>query len=153
MRVTAKDLVPRVIAVHVIGRDDEREVRSVDLRPIRLHDAIESAWVRVSRRPVHVRADSVDAREAFVDDAANDVSMTLRGLRGRARKRKLTDSSFEEVADVYRNNRTSGQPTKAVRQHFGVAESTASMSVELARKSGMDMGDQHGDRQGQQREE
>ena len=48
------DLLPRVVAVHVLRRSDGREVRAADLR-LGLEDAVEEAWVRVSRRPTRVR--------------------------------------------------------------------------------------------------
>jgi hypothetical protein len=132
------DLAPRVMALHVIRRDPLREVRSSDLRSINLHDAIESAWTRVSRRPAIVQNGDVDVAQALEATHNQEMRSTLKGLRRQARRR-ITDSMLDEVADVYRRHLGSGAPTKAVKEHFGIAESTASLYVKRARDAGKQM--------------
>ena len=63
---------------------------------------------------------------------------TIRGLRQRAR-RKITPQVLAEVSQVYRENLSTGAPTKAVAEHFGLAPSTASLYVKRARAAGLDM--------------
>lgn len=64
-----------------------------------------------------------------------DKIKTFRGLRAQNR-RKITDSILEEVARVYRDNRDSGAPTKAVADYLHLAPSTASLYVKRARQAG-----------------
>jgi hypothetical protein len=137
------DLVPRVMALHVVQRDPAREVLASDLRSVNLHQAIEDAWIAVSRRPGVVQSGEVDVAESFSDDGP-ETKRTLKGLRQRARRR-ITDHLLEEVAGVYRRHLDSGAPTKAVKEHFGIAESTASDYVRRARDAGKDMTDSPSD--------
>jgi len=51
------------------------------------------------------------------------------------RRRPMTDELLEEVAGVYRNDRT-GAPTKAVQDHFPTSHRTAARYVGEARKRG-----------------
>lgn len=128
------DLVPRIMAVHVIRRDERREVRSSDLRGLRLEDALEEAWLKVTRRP-QLLTDDIAATPA---DAVpmDSPRQTLRGLR-RQNRRKITNDTHVEVARIYRENLPSGAPTKAVAGHFGLAASTASLYVKRARDAGL----------------
>ena len=133
----AEDLVPRIQSVQAIGRDPQREVRSTDLRRIRLEDGLEQAWLRVTRRPSTVVADTATPAELLARTPAPlNKRKTLRGLRAQNR-RKITDSVHEEVARVYRANIETGAPTKAVADHFGIAASTAFLYVKRARVAGV----------------
>jgi hypothetical protein len=134
-----EELVPRVVAFHVMARDSGREIRSADLRGIHLEDAVEEAWLRVSRRPTTVHPSDATASEIPQPNHRRDMKKTLRGLRRRARSR-ITPSLHEEVATVYRSNIETGAPTKAVAEHFGVAPSTASLYVKRARDAGKRLG-------------
>jgi len=51
-------------------------------------------------------------------------------------RRKLSEPVLGEVADVYEAGKATGAPTKAVREHFGIAPSTASLYVRKARDAG-----------------
>lgn len=125
-----EDGVPRVITVAVCSRRNGREVRATDLRRIRpieslLEDAIALA---AFRRP----ADDPGALQYLSPDELAGLRRTVRGVR-RADRRVFTDETAREVATVYVDNIDGGSPTKAVRAHFGIAESTASLYVKRAR--------------------
>lgn len=142
------DLVPRVLALHIIQRDAERDVQSIDVRTISLEHVIETAWLRVSRRPTAVADEHIQPAEMISrDEEQAQMRRTVRGLRSRARRR-VTDTLLEEVAEVYREARPSGAPTKAVKEHFGLATSTASLYVKRAREAKKNMGDETQERRG-----
>lgn len=135
----------RIDAVHVIRRPDGRDVFSSDLRRLRsLEDVVEEAWLAASFRSATVLGDSLEevteALERVVATQSAEDRRTIRGLRRQVR-RKVTPELLEEVAEVYRENLATGKPTLAVREHFGLAESTASLYVKRARAAGLDMGD------------
>jgi hypothetical protein len=137
-----RDLAPRVIVVHVVARDPEREVRSIDLRGVRLEDAIEPAWRRATRHPATVGEEAVDdPAPLFLEPEEGDRAV-LRALRRPARRTRITDRHLDEVARVYRENRESGRPTTTVAEHFGKSLSMAGEYVARARKAGKDMGDE-----------
>jgi transposase len=52
----------------------------------------------------------------------------------------VTDATLDEVANVYREHAGGGAPTKAVAEHFAVADSTASLYLRRARDAGKDLG-------------
>ena len=132
-----EDQVPRIIAVQAIQRDPAREVRSSDLRRLRLEDALEAAWLKVTRQPAVV-ADEAGRKpmELLQTTIRQDQRRkTLRGLRTNDR-RKITPDVHNEVARIYVENTASGAPTRAVAEHFGIASSTASLYVKRARAAG-----------------
>jgi len=143
--------LPRIDGVHVLRRPaGGREVRSVDLRRMRpLEHVVEDAWRLASRgRPVVVIADTEEAAQRRFDEellaSYTARKRTIRGLRQQARRR-VGPELHAEVARVYRANLTSGAPTKAVREHFGIGPSTASLYVKRARDAGFDLeGDDRG---------
>lgn len=135
-----EDLVPRVIAVQAIQRESSREVRTSDLRSISLESALEAAWLKIIQRGHMVQPDEpVDPATALAHIQAGDADranrQTYRGLRAQNRRR-VTDGRLREVAEVYEDALSSGQPTKAVKEHFGLATSTASLYVKRAREAG-----------------
>jgi hypothetical protein len=133
------DFVPRVRSVHAVARIGGSEVRSVDLRRLRpLEDVIEEAWRKVSIRPATVVkvGDTVDARDLLIEE--QEMIRTFRGLRLQARRR-VTPKLLAEVAEIYREHADDGAPTRAVREHFGIAPSTASSYVKQAREAGHDL--------------
>jgi hypothetical protein len=131
-----EDLVPRIMTFQVIQRDPAREVRSTDLRNVHLEDALEQAWLKVTRRPATVMEDGASPAE-MVSQAAveQDKRKTLRGLRSQNR-RKITTNVHQKVAEIYQADAT-GAPTKAVAKHFDLAPSTASLYVKRARDAGL----------------
>jgi len=133
---SAHDLVPRIMSIQVIQRDPAREVRSTDLRNVHLEDALEQAWLKVTRRPATIMEDGASPAE-MVSQATveQDKRKTLRGLRSQNR-RKITTNVHQKVAEIWLED-TSGAPTKAVARHFDIAPSTASLYVKRARDAGV----------------
>lgn len=130
------DLVPRVMTIQAIQRDPRREVRSADLRRIRIEDALQEAWLKVTRQPAVATSDGVRPAELLpVSEALDKKRQTYRGLRKQVRC-KITESTHAEVARIYTEGLASGAPTRAVQEHFGIAESTASLYVKRARDAG-----------------
>ena len=130
------DLVPRVMALQAIQRAPEREVRSADLRRIRVEDALEQAWLHVTFQPAIVAPSGASPADLLpIRHDPDDRRRTYRGLRSQNR-RKITDTTHAEVARVYAEGLVTGAPTRAVRQHFDIAESTASLYVKRARDAG-----------------
>lgn len=121
-----EDRVPRVGTVMACSREGGREVRASDLRQLRpLEDLLEESFDMVTHHPATTPA---------TDFVAMDVERrrTLRSVRKQARRR-FTDDTAERVAGVYVANLATGAPTKAVRDTFGIADSTASLYVKRAR--------------------
>ena len=136
--------LPRINAVHVVRRPPNgREVRSVDLRRLRsLEEVIEDAWGQASFHPLTFLGDTMDEVTVSMERALAaqpaEMKRAIRGLRQRSR-RKITPQVLAEVAEVYREHLSTGAPTKAVGEHFGLAPSTASLYVKRARAAGLDM--------------
>jgi hypothetical protein len=138
-----EDSLPRIDAVHVVRRPDGREVRSVDLRRLRpLEELIEDAWDMASFRPLLFIGDTEHEVQVSMDRALAtepaEMRKTIRGLRQKAR-RTITPKVLAEVARIYREHLSTGAPTKAVAEHFGIAPSTASLYVKRARDAALDM--------------
>jgi hypothetical protein len=133
---SAHDLVPRIMSFQLIQRDPSREVRSTDLRNVHLEDALEQAWLKVTNRPATVTENGASPAE-MVSSATveQDKRRTLHGLRSQNR-RKVTPNLNQKVAEIWLAD-TTGAPTKAVRDHFGLAPSTASLYVKRARDAGL----------------
>lgn len=129
------DLAPRIVAFQVIAQDPARDVQSVDLRRVRLEDALELAWTRATHWP-SVVTDGLPAQDVKAELTREPSRRLLRGLRSQSR-RKITRSVHAEVARVYRQNLQTGAPTKAVAEHFDVQPSTASLYVKRAREAGV----------------
>ncbi len=131
-----QDLVPRIMAFHAIQREPSREVRSTDLRYVHLEDALEQAWLHVTNRGVAVVEDAASPVELMsLESMERDKRKTLRGLRSQNR-RKITPGVNQEVARIWLAD-TTGAPTKAVADHYGLAPSTASLYVKRARQAGL----------------
>jgi len=134
---SAEDLIPRVRSLQAIQSDPQREIRSSDLRSISIEDALQAAWLKVTYRPAQVtRTDSSNLVEQLTGPKTPPDPATYRGLRKRNRQ-KLTQARLREVAAIYTEALPSGSPTKAVKEAFGLAESTASMYVRKARDTGL----------------
>jgi len=131
----SEDLVPQIVAFQVIQQDSSRDVQSTDLRRVRLEDALELAWTKVTHWPVVVSGEGVSAQDVKAQLGQTASRKVLRGLRAQGR-RKITESIHREVARVYREHLDTGAPTKAVADHFALQPSTASLYVKRARAAG-----------------
>jgi len=139
----------REVALTSIGTG--RAVRSADLR-LKLDDLVEDALVEAALlRSVPTPGDWRDTAlgrrelaahpeqyEGMVRPAVNDSErrVTKKTVQAhRRRHQKVTEAVLKEVAEVYRGN-LHDRPTQAVREHFGVKQSTASWYVRRARDAG-----------------
>jgi hypothetical protein len=105
---------------------DGREIRSRDLRRLRLEALAEDALARVADR----RVTGEDGRLEVVRD------LPRRGGGRRPGRPRITDELLAEVAEVYRTN-VDRNPTAAVARHFGLAsDRTARLYVKRARTAG-----------------
>lgn len=113
--------------------EDGREIRSSDLRALRVEDLLESACVNVAVR----REVDEDGHERLARDLQDRHFGTTSAVRSarRGARRKVTDDALREVAAVYRDN-VDSQPTEAVRAHLGVELRTARLWVKRARDAG-----------------
>ncbi|HEY3546258.1 MAG TPA: hypothetical protein VGK17_09215 [Propionicimonas sp.] len=137
--------LPKVEAVALVRGTAGDEVRNVDLRRLRsLDDLAEDAWAAMASRPLFAVADTAEEAEAglaaAIAAAEPELRRVMRGVRRQGRRR-VTADLLAETAQVYRDGRGSGAPTRAVAEHFGLAPSTASLYVKRARDAGEDMGD------------
>ena len=128
------DGVPRTTTVMICAQQDgRREVRASDLRRIRpLEHILEQSIDMIAMRSSVVvdKPVPIVPRDVIADAVAR--RRTVRSVR-RADRRVFTEERAAEVAEVYVANMAGGSPTKAVREHFGIAESTASLYVKRAR--------------------
>jgi hypothetical protein len=128
--VIGTDGTPRVRSVLVHAHDEGREVRAGDLRQLRsIEEVIEQACA-LAGRP------ALDEPSAEVEGDWQSYRRMVRGARRQARRRATPDL-LREIAEVYQGAAHTGAPTKAVREHFGIAESTASLYVKRARTAGV----------------
>jgi hypothetical protein len=120
-------VTPEIVTVMVCATDGGREVRASDLRRLGpLEEILEESVDLVATRVSTV----IDEPNAGAEQTAR--RLALRGVRKGTRGR-FTDAMAREVAEVYVDNMASGAPTKAVRDHFGIKDSTASLYVKRAR--------------------
>lgn len=131
LRVAVADETPRCTAVTFRTLDGEGDMPAGVIRDFRLQDLIELACSRA----VEPNAAGRDGwRLPFHDPAWLAADRRARKAVGGARRR-YTDDMMREVAEVYTANVTSW-PTRAVRERFGVAQSTAQLYVKKARQRG-----------------
>lgn len=136
MSIDVVDGVPMCTELKLTKKDDGREVRSKDVRLIRLEDWLEYIVAACS----HPYAD--DGRTVTIYDhpAAGPtpldrrkVSEVRKPVRNANRGRRTIDREFlEKVADIYREH-FDDRPTEAVGRSFGVKPRTAAWYVELCR--------------------
>jgi len=129
-----RDGVPECTRVELRATAKGREVRSSDLRAVRVEDALETA-ISVAPHEYNVDADgrpSISPVPGNKEQARTTVKWA-RAARKEARRR-VTDDMLREVARVYRENPYS--PTSAVADTFDRAHRTAALYVHQARERG-----------------
>ncbi len=128
------DGVPLCRVVSVSSPEGAREVRSCDMRGVKVEDLLEMATAFVAMKSEHqggthwrgsVSRDPVGRRDAVT---------VVRAARRQA-KRKLTPEVLAEVARLYRES-IHARPTAQVAEHFEVAHRTAALYVKTARAGG-----------------
>lgn len=133
--------------VHVLRRDGGRDVVSEDLARLRnLESVIEDAWRAAAWSPVFIVAAPGEGDAAFLralDERAVQKIKEVRSLRKRSRS-KVPLERFAKAAEIYRSNRATGKPTKAVMDQMDLPASTASWYIKRAEELGMDLGGPRG---------
>lgn len=124
-----RDGVPVCRRVVFEATADGREVRTSDLRRLRVEDLLEDATTNVAHRE--------DSEGEYYRNFQEwrDVVRAVRSKR-RDGRRRISDDVLREVAEVYRAN-VEQYPTRAVADHLGgVADRTARLYVRRARDAG-----------------
>ena len=119
--------VPHCVAVKFLSTRADGGVPASVIRAFKLEDWIERAC-RV--RPLARYDDDLQP----VEMSGAETLQAIRHARARARG-GYTDEMLQEVARIYVAN-LDGHPTKAVREGFDVAQSTAQLYVKKARDRG-----------------
>lgn len=133
MDFAVHDGVPQCRGLTIDSGEDGREIRSTDLRGLRIEDFLELATVNVATRVERVGDEVHLIRD--IEDLRSGASRRAARAARRDARRKVTDEALQEVAEVYRAN-LQDSPTDAVRRHLGVAERTARAYVRRARDAG-----------------
>ncbi len=126
--------VPQCRGLHYIAATDGREIRTSDLRYVKVEDLLEFATGRVGEP---FRIDENGTLIATSPANRDDVTGTIRELRQarQGRRRKVNDAMLRRVAEIYRSN-IDDNPTKAVADTFDKDRRTARRYVNLARDRG-----------------
>lgn len=128
--ITVVKGVPRCTGVAIRESPACSEVRSRDLKAIRLEDILETATALASYRST---GDGTMVRASSVDHRASDIR-AIREARSQAR-RKVTPELLAEVADLYRAY-FDDSPIERIATAFQVSERTAARYVQLCRRDG-----------------
>lgn len=131
MTIEVKGGVPKCVDVAISAKPDGREVRTVDLRAVRLEDWLEDIVAATSAEIVSTEGGLTTARVKVGEDAHRAAVSTIRAARQGSR-RTVTDDLLQSVADVYREN-INDRPVEAVQRAFGTSYRTAARYVQLAR--------------------
>lgn len=130
--------VPRCVRLEVVSTDDGREVRSTDVRAVKIDDWLE-AIVPLFADEITERGEdgSVAAVVRVADSDADYTKAAKRTLQAarRASRRRVTPELLARVAEVYRSH--VDRPAEAVELAFGVSERTAFRYIQEARRQGL----------------
>ncbi len=130
MELEVIDGVPHCVEVRFATTREDRGVPAKAIREFRLEDWIE----RACEGALWLRHENEEARKHYSDIDHGDTLRSIRRARAKARG-GYTDEMLREVAAIYVEN-AAHHPTKAVREAFGVAQSTAQLYVKKARDAG-----------------
>ncbi len=141
LRIRVIDHAPECVGVRLVSSRDDAPLTAAVLRGVDLDE-----WVQTACSRAHKSAgDATESIETDPDgmvwflpgDAAQQANDAARKAARRARKAKGSYSNelLRKVASVYETN-VDAFPTKAVRESFMVAQSTAALYVKKARERG-----------------
>lgn len=142
MTIEVRNGVPQCTEVAVRAHEDGREVRSVDLKAVRLEDWVEAISAYAAMDVVEQPDGSLEVTKTFYPSGSPVGERELRARRDQVRsaraaaRRKITDELLELVAATYRAN-AGDRPVEAVRTAFATSPRTAARYVEMARQRGM----------------
>jgi len=133
MRATADGPECREVAVY--STTDEGGVPARALRGFKLEDWVERACAHAALTLDAESEGGVTSWSLPDPGEGHQVRTDVRRARKTARGTGYTNEFLTEVADVYNDGGTT--PTKAVREAFRVAQSTAQLYVRYARDAGL----------------
>ncbi len=125
LQMQVVDGVPHCTEVRFVATREDKGVPAKALREFRLED-----WIERACKAVAFRIEGGKSRNLASADSSESLQL-IRRARARARG-GYTDEMLREVADIYMKH-ADHHPTKAVRQAFAVAPSTAQLYVKTAR--------------------
>lgn len=132
---TTADGGPRCSEVALFSMDDDGDVPAAVLRGLRLEDWVERACAHAALTVDSEADDGSTAWSLPGPDQGRVVRGDVQRARRTARGTGYDDDFLHEVARVYSGGGKT--PTKAVRESFGVAQSTAQLYVKRARDKGV----------------
>jgi hypothetical protein len=136
MAFVVRDGIPLCQKITIESQELNREVRSSDLRALRVEDMVEFATKFVAT-PIELDDHGrMRPLPLTLEDVRAGITLpAVRAARRRAR-RTVTPTILSEVADVYRMH-AGRSPTAAVQEHFGLgSERTARLWVKRSRDEG-----------------
>lgn len=127
--------VPVCTKIEIAAHDEGREVKSVDLRAVKLEEWVENIVAETSVQ-LHDQPGeaSYTIRGALSESEFKDAREVVRYARKGAR-RTVTDDLLKEVAAIYREN-VGSSPVEAVMNAFQTSHRTAARYVSRAREAG-----------------
>lgn len=129
--------VPQCRRVELRSTQAGREIRSSDLRKVKLEDMLEFAVVSVAtvvEKEGQEGEAVIRTRPARTETERRGTLIRMRMVRREARRR-VSDEMLRQIAQVYRDN-IGGTPTAAVAEHTGRAHRTAALYIKQAREAG-----------------
>lgn len=129
--------VPVCTSITVQAHDEGREVRSVDLRAVRLEDWVENIVAEASVTLVD-HEDSVSYTVAAGSKSETEFTGAREVVRyaRKGARRSVTDDLLRQAADIYRQN-VDANPVESVATAFQTSHRTAARYVSKARELGL----------------
>jgi len=129
---------PRCVYFECRAREDGDPIAAAEFHGFPLGRMLEEGTLMASRPEAEVprRAEAWTNVEE-VRAARASVRAHHRRRPGRQQRRVLTDEFLAQVAEVYRQNTSTTQPSKAVAEHFKYTPSSARRLVREARLRGL----------------
>ena len=136
MRLEVVDGVPVCVEVRVERSEGGREVRTLDLRAVRLQDWTDDVYAAFAAEIVDESNGNTTARMSNADEVALESVRQFQAARKGKGARKIDRALLEKAASVYRDH-FDARPIEAVAGAFGVKDRTASLYITLARHAGI----------------
>jgi hypothetical protein len=136
MRLEVVDGVPVCVEVRVERSEGGREVRTLDLRAVRLQDWTDDIFAAFAAEIVDESNGVIIAKSSDDDLVDLETVRQFQAARKGKGARKLDRAFLEKAAAVYRDQ-FDARPIEAVAGAFGVSTRTASLYITSARRAGI----------------
>lgn len=134
MRFAVVDGRPQCREVRAASTEGGREIRTSDVKSIRIDDFIKAASVLAAEHWLDTEGGVTTTVTTNREVDAAEALQTITRARKDSRRR-VTDDLLRTTAEVYREH-AGATPTKAVAEHFKVKHRTAGDYVKAARAKG-----------------